>query len=361
SFQIDPPVTPGWSQGGEIAWPTYEEHFFFLDYIRSKRDNFTFTHPKYGEIVGKINNVTPYHDDTDEYVSITFEFIEETTTEEVSQIIYLVPEMAAGFTDTNTKLTEVVEQAQKGASNGVAWIAGAQNFVADLDTYLSHLTSPATSLINTINYGTSLPGQIMGSINGAVDRIVQLYQTGRNAPASFINNCITGVRALKATFSGVNANYVHVMGSSRVAYEAGAILEEDDQNFRDIKEKEGETAFDAAGNYRPVTTLPETMTIDELEFALYEVRTLINEAIQIDRDNRALQEQARHLQRYVNRIKLDRDRIETKEYSLRTMHEIALDNGLTYHAAERIAKLNPAIINPTFTNGDIKVLIPMGV
>lgn len=79
----------------------------------------------------------------------------------------------------------------------------------------------------------------------------------------------------------------------------------------------------------------------------------------IDRNNRSLQEQARKLQDYVNEIKLNRDRIEAREYSLRTMHEITRDVGLTYHAAERILGLNPQIHNPTFTNGEINVLMPV--
>jgi hypothetical protein len=100
------------------------------------------------------------------------------------------------------------------------------------------------------------------------------------------------------------------------------------------------------------------MTLTELEFSLYEVRKLINEAILLDRDNRPLQEQSRKLQDYISRIKLDRDRIETKSYPLQSMHQVTMDNGLTYNAAERILKLNPDILNPNFTIGDVKVLVP---
>lgn len=360
SFQENPALTPGWEAAGEVALPTYQEHFYFLDYIKSERKSFTFTHPKYGELSGKIQNITSYHDDTQEYARITFEFIEEILTDEISFVQYIVPEMAAGFTDTNTKVTEAVELAQKEATNSVQWEAAAQLFISDLNLYLNTLTSPARSIINTINYGTSYPGQILQAINGAVDRIVELYQTGRDSPASFINNIIAGVRGLKAEFDGADADRIHIMGSSRVAYEAGVLFDEDDQSFRSIKDKEESPSFDNAGNWLGVSTLPEVLTITELEFSLYQVRELINEAILIDRDNRPLQTQAKRLQNYVDKIKLDRDRIETKSYQLQTLHEIARDNGLTYQAAERILKLNPGIKNPNFTYGDIKVLIPAG-
>lgn len=358
SFQENPALTPGWEAAGSVALPTYAEHFFFLDYIKSERKSFTFTHPKYGEINGKIQNITSFHDDTQEYVQIRFEFIEEILTDEISFVQYVIPEMAVGFTDTNTKVTEAVELEEKEATNSVQWIAAAQLFISDLNLYLNTLTSPARSIINTINYGTSYPGQILQAINGAVDRVVELYQTGRDAPASFINNIIAGVRGLKAEFTGVNADRVHIMGSSRVAYEAAVLFDEDDQKFRTIKDREATPSFDNAGNWLGVSTLPEVLTITELEFSLYQVRELINEAILIDRDNRPLQLQARQLQDYVDKIKLDRDRIETKSYQLQTLHEIARDNGLTYHAAERILKLNTNIKNPNFTYGDVKVLIP---
>jgi hypothetical protein len=358
SFQDNPPLTPGWSTSGNIVMPTYNEHFFFLEYIRSKRDNYTFTHPKYGEIVGKINSVSSYHDDTDEYVRITFEFIEETTTEEISQIKYIVADMTKAWTDGNAKVTDKIEESQADATSAVQWTAGAQLFIADMNTYLNTLTTPANSIVNTINYGTSTPGLMMQSLNRSIDRVVQLYQTGRNAPASFINNLIVGVRDLKATLSGANARNVHIMGASRVAYEAGVIYDEDDQNFRQIKTKEGAISFDIMGNYIGAVVLPDIMTLTELEFSLYEVRKLINEAILLDRDNRPLQEQSRKLQDYISRIKLDRDRIETKSYPLQSMHQVTMDNGLTYNAAERILKLNPDILNPNFTNGDVKVLVP---
>ena len=120
--------------------------------------------------------------------------------------------MFSKYRDATEKVTEKVEDDQKAATNPVTWAANARGLVSTMDAKLNNLTSPANSITNTINYGTSLPGQIMESLNGAVDRIVVLYQTGRDAPASFVNSIIVGVRAFKATLSGVDADHVHIMG-----------------------------------------------------------------------------------------------------------------------------------------------------
>lgn len=359
SFQANPTLTAGWEAAGDVVKPTYEEHFFFLEYIKSEKKSFTLTHPKYGETNGKIQNITSYHDDTQEYVRITFEFIEEILTEEETGIQYIIPEMVTGYTGTTENTTGKIEDEEKEAVDFISWTATAQLLISDLNKHLNSLTSPASSIINTINYGTSIPGQVMQAINGAIDRIVELYQTSRDAPASFINNLIAGIREFKATFTGANANRVHIMGASRVAYETGVLFDEDDQKYRTIKNKEVSESFDNEGNFIGTPALSEVMSLTELEFAVYQVREFINEAIQLDRDNRSLQLQARYLQDYVNKIKLDRDRIEEKYYPLQTLHEIVMQNGLTYHAAERILKLNTEIRNPTFTYGNVKVLVPV--
>ena len=70
SFQETPATTPGWS-AGEALFPTYAAHFGLLEIIRNVRENLPFTHPKYGEIEGKIDTFSSYHDDTLEFAKIS--------------------------------------------------------------------------------------------------------------------------------------------------------------------------------------------------------------------------------------------------------------------------------------------------
>lgn len=360
SFQDNPALTKGWN-AGDAFFPTYESHFNFLKRLKASRDLLSFTHPKYGEIEGAAKNISVYQDDTINFAQISFDFLQQISTDEITFVRYIVPQQFDGFRKTNTKLTGVIESAQKNAASALQFAGTANLYRGKLDSFLSDITSPATSIMNTINYGTQLPGLIMQSINGAIDRVVQSFVSIRNSPASFINNMIVGIRGLKAIFSGTEAQYVHVMGASRVAYESGVVYNTDDANREEVAKKENIKTFDAAGNYKGDVAIPETMTINELEDTLYQIREFINEVIQFDRDNQDLKQQAADLQNYINTIKLDRERIETKEIPIQTMHTIAMENGLSYQAAERILSLNPGIKNPTFANGEIKILIPASV
>lgn len=358
-FTQTPTASPGWTIDPSLSLPTYEEHFFFLDLLRSKREDLTFTHPKYGEMVGKVTTFTVDADDHDETAFIDFVFLQHIATEESTFTQYVVPEMAAEFRESNATLTDTLETEEKEAVDTISWTAEANTFINTLDAYLNSLTSPATSIKNQITYGVSTPGRIMESLNGAVDRIVVLYTTGRDAPASFVNNLIVGVRQLKATLSGVNAERVHIMGAARVSYETSVILDEDDAKSREIEDKEASRSFDAEGNYKKVDPLPVTLTSTELDAMLAELKKLLDEAVQIDRNYRTLQEQAALLQKYINKIKLDRERIEEITInSQMSMHLVAMNNGLSYQAAERLLKLNPGIKNPNFTTGIINIISP---
>ena len=100
------------------------------------------------------------------------------------------------------------------------------------------------------------------------------------------------------------------------------------------------------------------MTLNELEKSLLDVKTMIYEALLIDRENQPLRDQARALQEYVNQIKLSRDSMEQQEIPLQSLHTVSLNSGLSYQSAERILSMNPQIKNPTFANGLLKVIVP---
>jgi hypothetical protein len=61
---------------------TYEQHFDFVNWLGlSQRDasgqvkKLTFIHPKYGTIIGYVENFTIVHDDTQDYCSIDIDFV----------------------------------------------------------------------------------------------------------------------------------------------------------------------------------------------------------------------------------------------------------------------------------------------
>lgn len=354
-FQDNLTITPGWNTEYGI-FPTYDAHINFLEEINLRSDSFNFTHPKYGEISGKIENITTYHDDTINYASINFDFLQEIIEYEPKFVQYIVPQEGKGFRETSEKTKSVIEQSEKDDPDTVRWTAEATTYRNELNTYLADIENNVQSLIYQIDYGTSVPGLMLQDVNEAIDRIVEFYVTSRSAPASFINNIIFGVRQLKGNFTGIESRIVHVMGASMAAYETGVILDEDEQKRRNIDSKSIQETFDIAGNYKPGEAYDSTLTVNELEDMLFEVRTFIDEAIQLDRDNRALQQQARYLQEYVNQIKLDRERIVTVSVSEQSLFNILNNYDMNYQLADKILRMNE-IKNPNFVNGNVEIII----
>jgi len=365
-FQQNPPAELGRSASSVPHISSYDKHFFFLEYIRSGRKSYTFTHPKYGELNGQIANVRVDHDDTPEYCKISFEFLEQLETEKVTTTIFIVNEEADQFRIQNTNVLNALNESRRAAVSLTQWTARMVQGQAYLDAYLNAITSPATSIINTIHYASDTASQTMQSINSAVDRVVQSFVDTRNLPAQFLNNIAVGFIALRETFADGSdeANYVQVMSASRLGYEAAIIYEEDETDRDVVKSKERVSSFDLKGNYIATTTIVEAMTSNELEISLADVRTILNEAVAIERRNgntaqvETLLTQAKLLQGYINTIKLDREKIETKEYPIQTLHSIARDNNLSYQAASRLLSMNPDIHNPSFVSGGVEIPVP---
>jgi len=293
-FQDNPPIK---NQDSSAQIPTYEEHFFFLDFIKSTRNEFTLTHPAYGEITGKISNVSASHDDTINFVKIEFDFLEIYNEENQTPVDLPSNFNAKSFRSQNDDVLGDINSSQSLSDNLVAFRANLTSNKNTFDSHLASVTSPSDSIIYTIYYADDLPSQYIQSLNGVVDRIVQINDGFRSTPASFLNKVITNLNTFKANLSGTDANRFHIMAASRLAYEAALTYESDDENRQQIIRKEQSPTFDINGNrIGEIETLDPAMTVTELEISLSNVRSFINTAIGLDRENRSLNNQARSLQ-----------------------------------------------------------------
>jgi len=372
AFFDNTPITEGWDP--KIKFPTYDNHISFLEKIESSLLPLTFTHPKYGEIEGYIEQITVNADDTQRYAEIIFDFVEEVIIKGVRFKEQPVLKQAESVQKVTKSVSDDLDADSKLTKNLKAWEASMATFRSKLDAWVDKVTTQPTSIVNTINYADNVVGLTTESIGLAIDRVVQSYilsiptaltESGvsnylymRNRPAQFINNLIVGCRALKANFTGIEAKYVHVMAASRISYEAAISYDDDEEKNTETLRNENIRTFDEAGNYVGSSTYEETMTINELENSLYALRSFIDEAIQLDRSKRDLLNQAKSIQDYVNKIKLNRQGLETREnVPLQSLHTLATQNNLSYQATERILRLNPSIKNPTFIDGEIKILV----
>jgi len=330
-------ISKGWDSSIAI-FPTFEAHKDFLEIIAIALEKYSFTHPDYGEMEGFVQDTTIVKDDTQGTVAISFNFLREIDTDDITFVQYVVQEQADGFRGSSTRVGNLLAAAQKGAQTLSGFAGQAAQYKGKLDAY-----------------------ELLKSINSAVDRIVESFITIQNTPASFVNNCILGVRELASLFTGLEAELVFIAGSSRVAYEAAVVYTQDDVNQQKVAKLEGIETFDAAGNFIGTTETVFVMTAQELEVTLFNTRELMNEAILSDRELQDLKNQANSLQKYINTIKLSRDNLETQEVPNLPLHLVALNNEQSYQTVDRVLSLNPQIKNPTFAEGNIQIIVPRAV
>jgi len=348
----------GWSTSGSIGFPSFDNLDSFINEFKKNQNSAFFVHPDYGELKGKISKISVTRDDTQEYAAVTFDFIEQVTSSKIRPLYNVKYKGAAAFSATNDATVGKMSETLRTTTYPIGWAANANTNINTLDAWLADVTNPATSIVNSITYANTVPGQYIKAINKVVDRIIKNNVEVRNIPAQYINNIILGVSSLKAQFTGIDAQYVHIMGASRVAYETGVVYDDDENKALTIEKKAQTPSFDANGKFIGTKSFEVAMSINELESTAYDVRALIDEAIQLDRDNRDLLNIARDLQEFINETKLNRQSIETKEnVPFQSMHTWVTTNGLSYQAAETILKLNPEIKNPTFIDGELKILV----
>lgn len=343
--------------------PTYLAHFDFLNAVNDENsigDLLTFTHPKYGERQGVIGSIEMTHDDKDNYVEISFEFL-VSNPKVLKSGIPLKADTGKAFVTNITNTLAKINSEYKLATSQPQWIAKANLCINLCKTFYRSATTPPQSILSTIYFGEDTTDELLYEITAACDRMIGAFNLTQSSPSQNINNFVAGVREMGIAMTAASIQpsfiiYMYVLGASRVAYETSVALEEDSVIADEQAKAEDDPAFDVWGRALNETEYETAMTIDELDAMCYNVKDLIDEAVKMDRSVFDLKDQAKKIQDYVNNIKLTRDRIYTATAPLQPLHLLVTTNGMSYKRAEQILKLNPHIHNPNFIQGDTRLL-----
>jgi prophage DNA circulation protein len=381
-----------WDDGADHL--TYDTHIELVKHLASQEIS-ELVHPKYGPLRGCVESMSVRHDDRDRTAEIDVTFVEgliedggNTRHEDVeagAEEAYndgiedqkkefaddvkeaLGPE-AQGILDRVLDPAKgIVEQFSDVSTKARNYLKTVESYTGTMEATLNKIANPANSLVSTINYGTNLPGRVIGSVSRCVERYALLYDSLKNAPARFVNSMTFGLKGLSNT-SGKFSKTTKIAGASHTALQTAYLYKADETLRVAQKKNEGLRAFDALGNYTAPAAVasrvsstdaavaPETtMTVNELESSLAEVRGSIQEAIDLSRQNTSLKQQALQLQTHVNSIKLEREKIiQVLLDNPMPLHLVCLRYGLPYNAAERLLTIN-AIPNPNSTSGEVSV------
>ncbi len=360
-FQINPPANQGQSSINGVL-PTFENHYPFIQLLESNV-RLEFVHPNYGSMDGYVRFFETSIRDEQNYVEIDITFIREVD-ELVTSFEFAVDENTAD----QFRQGSITSQQNVGAAiqdNNTSSFRGRLNrFKNNLDTFFNNITSPVDSIINTVNYVEDLSGDVVSSVNGAVDRMVTALLTTSETPSAFINNAITNARILRTSFeeaSGaatIESIIFNNLSAARIGYESALQYIEDNSQREKFLKNVGKRTFDNNGRYLGTVENIRVMTINELEQSSQDLRDYINDAVQNDRDNRENSLIARDIQQYVDEVKIQRDKIITVTVNRTSLYAEMHKRGISYQRIDENLALNPDVQNPNFIEGEVRLLVP---
>jgi prophage DNA circulation protein len=362
----------------------------FVDYILGNR-KLTFVHPQLGAIKGRVRSVTHAHDDAGKSAAIDFEFVEETLDEFPAYVaVAIVPRLEDLFKQaqlsqmdafsalvTNTlgsgapsflsKAFDFTQSIESQIDNATGPIRDfAQRIDAGIRTFESAMATieqPANSAIALMDYGTSLPGRVIGTVSRCIERYAEAVGAVVSAPEKFCSNFFDAVDKLKDSLSDFTLQTDMAALSVGSIY-LGKTLASDENRRDTVRALELAPAFNLTGKVISTNEFERIATIQDLEYSAYVYRVRAQQTIDAARAENAdintaydfsfINTACLEIQRYIDLIKLDRDKISVVDVDPWVpLVTLCARRGIPYRRATRIMANNPQISNPTFASGQV--------
>lgn len=379
----------------------YDRHTEFVDHLKT-REIIELIHPKHGILRGRVETVTVRHDDRTDAAEIDLTFVEDLLHRAGAGVVGMHSDVSgaveesfvAGQQDLLTFFAGDVRQALGPEAdavlaaeldpdlsildqiNGVSprartYLKAVDAWIGAMAGELAEVTVPATSLLSVINYPSTVPGRVIGTMAHTVARYAALHFSLKIAPLRFIASVRAGLALFVDSAAGYGptagynstasgfARQAAIAAAQRLALETAEVYQADQANRQRLRRREQARNFDALGNYLRQEPAPETMTVGDLEETLAMVRADLQIAIDIGRADTVLgaglKSMAMALLAHVNEVKIERDRLlSVRLDNPMPLHLVCLRHGLPYQYAERLMKVN-RINHPNFCAGEVLV------
>lgn len=251
----------------------YESHISLINFL-NKKELVEFSHPKYGVMEGYIESMSVRHDDRKETAEIDLTFVENLRGE-IEPKAYVDVAMSGeeayvnGWSETMSDFETDVKNnlgSEAGAvlkkeldpNKGIleqysGLTAKSRNYIKSVDSYvrtlsgsLNKISNPANSLTSTINFGTNLPGRVIGSLAKCVERYSILFKTTKNSPTRFLSSYKNGMKSLEKS-SGSFSKYTKIGGALGVGLATAYLFKDDQTNKNTSTAGSKAKSFDALG------------------------------------------------------------------------------------------------------------------
>lgn len=361
----------------------YPQHAEFLEHIK-QREMFELSHPKYGLIHGRIEAVSVRHDDRLETAEVDVTFVQDLASRETPARYIDVESAGEEFfavgqqelmdefagdvrealgveaegvlaRDLNPE-SGIVEQFPGVSTKARNYLKNVESFVGLLAAEAAEVANPANSLLAATDFGTSLPGRVIGTLARTVERHARLRDSLTSSPLRFLRSLKGGLTGLSSR-AGRFGKHTRIASGQRLALEAATLYKDDETARQTLRRREQVKSFDALGNYLDPEPAPVVMNVVELERSLAEVRDELRAGIDLARRVESLKTMALQLQEHVGTIKLERDRIVSISLdNALPLHLVCLRQGLPYAYAERLLSINE-LPHPSFAQGEVSVYV----
>jgi len=357
----------------------YEDHKGFLaDLYKSNLSDLI--HPVYGTITGHVQSAHVHHDDGINYCEIQITFLEDSAQLSIPAASFdIAASTEALFQQATQEQIELAGKSLLSAVHGLQ--AAVENGISSFEGKMANMALPADSIISAIEYGTTLPGRLVGAAANCVARYAAAHKIITQSPVAFFNSLDQAYRKLSQSIGSFSASsgspsiegaaqtvlirHFGLAAAGQLCLQAAYVFESEESDRNKMRNMENIPAFDSLGNYVTRDPIPQIMNIRELEHISYIVRKFTQERLGVygvsdpaaTREVPSLKAMCAALLSYVSMVKMEMETIVTVDVDPpMPLHMICLRHGLSYAMAERILSIN-TIENPNCVSGRINIYV----
>ncbi|HOX22211.1 MAG TPA: DNA circularization N-terminal domain-containing protein [Elusimicrobiales bacterium] len=358
----------------------YEEHKQLLALLNSRSETVELLHPKYGLCKGQVETVSVRHDDRIKTAEIDLTFIEHLA----APIQVFRPVPASQLSQAAQKFAaarQLISKVSRLPGQLKSQVEGLlESAVSQFEDVMGDVALPAGALSSSLTYATDLPGRLVQSVAGAVERYAYAYEALKTAPEMFTAKLKASYEELESAFAlfgtdtkGISkeaaelaAQIISIIISSaaavQLAYETDKLYDTDQEARAQAAQLEQTSGFDVSGAKLTPEAVAEYMNVRQLERTLADVMGSTQAALDLLRAEEGyteeialLLESTAEMVRRVNETKLEREKIIQVTVNRPTHLFLVLQkNGLPYTMAARVLAINN-IQNPNEVCGTINI------
>ncbi len=376
---------------------TYEAHKELLQMLWGRQD-FELDHPEYGLINGKVGRVHVRHDDKEQTAEIDLDFVAGESSISVGAATDVQGDAEAlaadGYLEVQDNYRDklvsggvltaetvdmdldpdlgILEQISGVSAEARSYLKKIDAMDTAISDFCADITAPVDSLVATVDFGTSIPGRIIGKIASTVEKLTVRFISLKNAPERMLDSIVNQLARFtypgESTLFGSDSTQNTItladdlaanvylatasIGLSHTAAQAYA----DDETVRTAQvQAESVQVFDSLGRMTRAPEVEMAMNVRQIESSLATVRTVAALAVAANREIDSVKLLSDVLLDHVVQVKLDAEKIVAIEVDNEIpLHLVCLKYGLPYRAAERIMLIN-RVKHPNFVQGALDI------